>query len=45
MWNTVDDYLNDKECFGNCNKCGSLTSNHKLDEFNGVCEDCYYEED
>ncbi|MPM09425.1 hypothetical protein SDC9_55742 [bioreactor metagenome] len=32
------------ENFGTCNKCGCLTSKHKLEEFNGICEDCYYEE-
>lgn len=32
------------ENFGTCNKCGCLTSQHKLEEFNGICEDCYYEE-
>lgn len=30
--------------FGTCNKCGSLTSQSKLEEFNGLCEDCYYNE-
>lgn len=39
MWNTIED--ND---YGTCNKCGCLTSNYKLDEFNGICEDCYYDE-
>lgn len=41
MWNSINEYLNDN-CFGNCNKCGELTSKHKLEEFTGLCEDCFY---
>lgn len=50
MWgrnkaNNEDIYeqLNDPNIFGTCKTCGETTSNNKLEEFKGDCEDCFYD--
>lgn len=51
MWNSFKEkckeqayeQLNDSNYYGTCKSCGDTTSYSKLEEFNGECEDCFYE--
>lgn len=38
-----EDFINTSGYFEDCQQCGQKTSKDKLAEFNGICEDCYYE--
>lgn len=44
MWDSIEEHVNDNGRFGNCDNCNERTSNHKLEEFGGICEECYYED-
>ncbi len=45
MFNDLKEHLSDDNCFGNCKECNDRTSVHKLEEFNGMCEECYYKDE
>ena len=39
LYEAIKDYI---ETWDKCNKCGEPTCESKLQEFNGICEQCYY---
>ena len=41
LYEAIKDYI---ETWDRCNKCGEPTCDSKLQEFNGICEECYYED-
>ena len=40
LYEAIKDYI---EAWDKCNKCGEPTCDSKLQEFNGICENCYYD--
>ena len=41
LYEAIKDYM---ETWDKCNKCGEPTCDSKLQEFNGIYEECYYED-
>jgi len=41
LYEAIKDYI---ETWDKCNKCGEPTFDFQLEEFNGICEECYYED-
>ena len=39
LYEAIKDYI---ETWDKCNKCGEPTCDCNLQEFNGLCENCYY---
>ncbi|WP_250674409.1 hypothetical protein LZ906_017505 (plasmid) [Paraclostridium ghonii] len=44
MYKNLEEHLNDSDRFGTCEECENLTCNSKLEEFEGICEECYYKD-
>ena len=44
MYKSIEEHINDNDRFGNCDSCNERTSNVKLKEFEGKCEECYYKD-
>ena len=40
LYEAIKDYI---ETLDKCNKCGDPTCDSKLQEFNGIYENCYYD--
>ena len=41
LYEAIKDYM--KDC-DKCNECIEPTFDFQLEEFNGICEQCYYED-
>ena len=44
LYEAIKDYIETWDRCNKCNKCGVLTCESKFQEFNGICEECYYED-